>query len=103
MDDVTSLDDISFEAPTGAQRGSSNSVNLSVATTDSSSSSGCELSKTKVSMCIVHTLITHGWVLYTFRDAFWVECNWCTADVKDNKVDLVNLICMRCFQILHCM
>ena len=48
LDDSTSLDDISFEATTVAQRGSSNSVNLSVATTDSSSSSGCELSKTKV-------------------------------------------------------
>jgi len=49
LDDSTSLDDMSFEAPTGVQRGSTNSVNLSVATTDSSSSSGCELSKTKVS------------------------------------------------------
>lgn len=50
LDDSTSLDDMSFEAVSGAQRGSSNSVNLSVATTDSSSSSGSELSKTKVSM-----------------------------------------------------
>jgi len=57
MDDVTSLDDMSFEAPSGAQRGSSNSVNLSVATTDSSSSSGCELSKTKVSTCM-YSLMT---------------------------------------------
>jgi len=50
LDDSTSLDDMSFEAPGGTQHGSSNSVNLSVATTDSSSSSGCELSKTKVSI-----------------------------------------------------
>jgi len=57
MDDSTSLDDMSFEATTGAQRGSSNSVNLSVATTDSSSSSGCELSKTKVST--VPSSVTH--------------------------------------------
>jgi len=48
LDDSTSLDEMSFETPGGAQHGSSNSVNLSVATTDSSSSSGCELSKTKV-------------------------------------------------------
>lgn len=59
MDDSTSLDDMSFETPIGAQRGSSNSVNLSVATTDSSSSSGCELSKTKVSYCL-HSLMTCG-------------------------------------------
>jgi len=62
MDDSTSLDDMSFEVASGVQHGSSNSVNLSVATTDSSSSSsGCELSKTKVSLhylqCLLDTFI----------------------------------------------
>lgn len=49
LDDSASLDDVSFEQPTTAQRGSMTSVNLSVATTDSSSSGGFSLTTAKSS------------------------------------------------------
>jgi hypothetical protein len=60
LDDSASLDDISFEQ-SALQRGSTNSVNLSVATTDSSSSSsGFSLNIAKVRFILMRCVSDFG-------------------------------------------